>query len=100
MKTKEVRYEKCFNLGNYENEKIGVTVEVEEGDNIQDIIEQSRNYVNLQSSVFKNEVEEKEHIVSHPEDFTGRQVEAAKEFLSKAKSLLVPKLSHISTIKE
>ena len=33
-KYKELTYQKTVNLGNYESEKIGITVTLEEGDNI------------------------------------------------------------------
>jgi hypothetical protein len=50
MKTKEVYYERKFNLGNYETESIGILVVVEEGEKFADVLNTARKAV-LQQGV-------------------------------------------------
>lgn len=50
MKATKVYYQKCFNLGNYQNEVIGIELEVEEGENALDVIEKAKKFVNEKSS--------------------------------------------------
>jgi hypothetical protein len=50
MKTKEVHYERKFNLGNYETESIGILVVVEEGEKFADVLNAARKAV-LQQGV-------------------------------------------------
>jgi hypothetical protein len=45
MKTKEVCYERKFNLGNYETETIGIVVQVEDGEKFTDVLSQARKAV-------------------------------------------------------
>jgi hypothetical protein len=48
-KVKTVNYDRLFNLGNYEHEKIGVGIELNEGESVQDAVEMARNHVSLLS---------------------------------------------------
>lgn len=84
MKTKQVSYSKVFSLGNYENEKIGVEIEIQEGDDVQKAIQEARNFVEFNHKVngLATELAQCERVVSNPEDFTGRQVQRAKERIS------------------
>lgn len=50
MKTKEVYYERKFNLGNYETESIGILVVVDEGEKFADVLNTARRAV-LQQGV-------------------------------------------------
>lgn len=60
MKAVRVYYEKCFNLGNYENAKIGIEMEVEEGEHVNQVIEDTRLIIEGHNP---NEVDkEPEHI--------------------------------------
>lgn len=45
MKSKEVWYERKFNLGNYETETIGLLVVVEEGEKFSDVLAAARKAV-------------------------------------------------------
>ena len=58
MKTKIVSYSKVFSLGNYENEKIGVEIEIQDGDDVQKAIQEARNFVEFNHKVngFVNEM--------------------------------------------
>jgi hypothetical protein len=52
MKTKEVYYERKFNLGNYETESIGILVVVEEGEKFADVLNTARKAVLQQGVTF------------------------------------------------
>jgi hypothetical protein len=81
MKTSKVIYQKVFSLGNYENEKIGVELEVDAGDDVNKVIQRARQFVEFNHKVngFVREVEQCEHIIMNPDDFTGSQVRQARE---------------------
>lgn len=83
MKTKSIHYSKVFSLGNYENEKIGVDIEVQEGDDIQKVIQTAREFVEFNHSLngFQNTIDHCEHVINNPDDYTGRQVSQAKQNL-------------------
>lgn len=83
MKVKTVSYSKVFSLGNYENEKLGVEVEVTEGDDVQKAMQKAREFVEFNHKVngLVNEQSQCEHIVANPDDFTGAQVKRANERL-------------------
>ena len=96
MQTHTVSYAKCFNWGNYEHEKRAVEVRVDEGDNVQEIIKQARNYVEIQSQPFQAKVEGAERVVANPDDYTGSQVKQAQSFLDQARGMATPKLTEMS----
>lgn len=50
MRTKEVYYERKFNLGNYETESIGILVVLDEGEKFADVLNTARKAV-LQQGV-------------------------------------------------
>lgn len=81
MKTKAIQYHKVFSLGNYENEKIGVEIEVQEGDDIQKVIQQARQFVEFNHKLngLTTELAECEHVLNNPDDFTGTQLKRAKQ---------------------
>lgn len=45
MKATKIYYEKLFNLGNYENEKIGIEVQLEDGDVAEEALEKAKSAV-------------------------------------------------------
>ena len=49
MKATKITYQRCFNLGNYENEVIGVEVEIEEGERFKDVFENAKKCVEKMS---------------------------------------------------
>jgi len=84
MKTKTVSYSKVFSLGNYENEKIGVEIEIQEGDDVQKAIQDARQFVEFNHKLngFNTELSQCEHVISNPDDFTGMQVKRAQDRMS------------------
>lgn len=87
MKATKVYYQKCFNLGNYQNEVVGIELEIEEGEKAADVLEKAKKFVESKDLISANihEYEDCLHIVSDPDNYTGRQVREANEFLSKFK---------------
>lgn len=98
MKVKTVSYSKVFSLGNYENEKLGVEIEIAEGDDVQKAMQKAREFVEFNHKVngLVNEQSQCEHIVANPDDFTGAQVKRAidrlqqiSEMFNNGKNLLM-----------
>lgn len=85
MQTKSINYSKVFSLGNYENEKIGVEIELLPGDDPQVAIQQARNFVEFNHKVngLISKRSEAEHIINNPDNFTGRQVTQAREIIDR-----------------
>jgi len=46
MKAKKIYYKKLFNLGNFQNEEVGIELEIEEGERASDVIEKAKQFVN------------------------------------------------------
>lgn len=83
MIVKTISYSKVFSLGNYENEKIGTEIEIQEGDEVQKVIQHARDFVEFNHKLngFVTEKEQCERVISDPDNFTGHQVNRAKERL-------------------
>jgi predicted membrane chloride channel (bestrophin family) len=81
MKVKIISYSKVFSLGNYENEKIGVDIELQDNDDVQKAIQEARNFVEFNHKVngLVNEMSQCERVVNNPDEFTGAQVKRAME---------------------
>ncbi|MDD3404939.1 MAG: hypothetical protein PHH23_01550 [Paludibacteraceae bacterium] len=81
MKAKKVTYQRCFNLGNYQNEVIGIELEVEDGDKAQDVLDNARKFVEKQRNEDDSKRKECESIVANPDDYTGKRVNQAAKWL-------------------
>ena len=83
MIPKEVYYERCINLGNYENEKIGIRIELDEGDTVKGAVDAARKRVDSFTATPQLQEERKtyQRIVDHPDTFLYRDVQAAKKWL-------------------
>ena len=85
MKAKKVNYQKCFNLGNYQNEVIAIELEVEEGDKAQDVLDNARKFVEGQHNEKKSMLKECEEIIANPDDYTGLRVKKAAKWIEENK---------------
>lgn len=87
MKATKIYYQKCFNLGNFQNEVVGIELAVEEGEKAVDVLEKAKQFVESKDLVAASiqEYENSLRIVSDPDNYTGRQVREANEFLAKYK---------------
>ena len=45
MKATKIYYQKCFNLGNYQNEVVGIELEVGDGEKAVDVLEKAKQFV-------------------------------------------------------
>ncbi len=84
MQIKQVEYSKVFNLGNYSNEKIGVIVDLAPDEDPLDAFAEAKRQVEKGHKFFKEmpAYEQAKNAVAHPEDFTGRDVNLAKETIA------------------
>lgn len=84
MNVKNVIYQKVFSLGNYENEKIGIEIEVSENENPIDALFEAKKYVEKAHLFNKRyfEYERAKSIVKDDENYTGKQRKQAEEFIS------------------
>lgn len=84
MQTKQVSYAKVFSLGNYENEKIGVEIEIGQDENPIDALFEAKKYVE-KAHVFNQRYPEyvrAQEIMKDEENFTGKQRKQAEVFVS------------------
>ncbi len=84
MQFKTISYSKVFNLGDYQNHKIGVEVEVNEGDDPIMCHMEAVRYVENAHRYQKDfpQYERAKEIAASPQDYTGRQVLAANEAIN------------------
>lgn len=83
MKPKTITYSKVFSLGNYENEKIGIEIELGENENPIDALFEAKKYVE-KSHLFNQRYHEYERaklIVKDEDNFTGKQRKQAETFI-------------------
>lgn len=80
MQTDSIYYEKCFPLGGYSNEKIGIKIDLSEGDNPLDAFADAKKHVEKSHKFFQDTpaYEQAKKIVSNPDDYTGRDVKQAQ----------------------
>ncbi len=84
MQIEKISYHKVFNLGNYSNEKIGVDIVIAPGEDPLDAFAEAKKQVEKSHQFFQDlpNYEQAKRIVSHPDDYTGRQVKNAEEVIS------------------
>lgn len=80
MNIKQISYHKVFNLGNYSNEKIGVEIEINEGDDPITAHAEAVKYVERAHEFQKQypNYERAKTIAANPDNYTGYQVKEAK----------------------
>ena len=85
MKVSSIRFERLTNLGNFENEKIGIEVLLEDGDTAKGALERARLFVEAHSAKERDPVLEARlrQTLAHPDDFEPRQVRDAQEVLDR-----------------
>lgn len=80
MKITEISYEKVFNLGNYSNEKIGVRVQLAEGESPLDAFAEAKKQVEKSHLFFQSlpAYERAKKTAADPNNNTGYQVAEAR----------------------
>lgn len=78
-----VEYSKTFNLGNYQNERIGLTAQVPEGADMLAVMNKLRDDVEAVHQ-YRRDLEKYERakeVIRDSQNHYGREVERAKEFV-------------------
>ena len=92
MRVESVKYEKLISLGNYENQKIGVVVELEPGESPAEALRRARAFVeaSVQPKPAEREIKIARHKIENQDDYPPRDVRGAQELLSRADQDDVP----------
>jgi hypothetical protein len=81
MKATKIYYQKCFNLGNYQNEVIGIELEIDEKETAKIAIENAKKFVQGFSESNKSVYERCKAIIEKPDLFTVKEYEFSKNFV-------------------
>ncbi len=76
-----ISYSKVFNLGDFQNEKIGVEVELSPGDDATKALTEAKKFVEFSSSTFIDKYNQCKKIVENQGDYTINKVNAARDFI-------------------
>ena len=92
MRVQSVKYEKLISLGNYENQKIGVVVELEPDESPAEALRRARAFVeaSVQPKPSEREIRVAQHKVDNADDYPPREVREAQELLKSLESEEVP----------
>ena len=88
MKAKQITYSRLISKGNYENEKIEICLEVEEGEKAADVYNAAKAFVEKRVAVEKLSsyaVEKAQKVMEDKRNHTLAQIEEAEEILAKVK---------------
>lgn len=84
MKVTIVRYEKLVNLGNYENQKLGVEVQLEDGETPSEAVQRAKAFVDAHVTPKADtnyDIEQARRIVANPDDYAPKKVREAQLLL-------------------
>lgn len=84
MKAVKVSYARVYSLPNYQNEKISIEIEVQDGEKASEVLTACRKWCDSQSlsNNDKANYEKLKEIVGNPDNYTGLQVKQAKAELA------------------
>ena len=88
MKALKVTYSRLVSKGNYENAKIEIELEVEQGEKAADVYEAAKNWVEKRIEIEKLSdytIEKAKKVMDDKRNHTLAQIEEAEEILSKVK---------------
>ena len=88
MKALKVTYSRLISKGNYENAKIEIELEVEQGEKAADVYEAAKSWVEKRIAVEKLSdytIEKAKKVMDDKRNHTLAQIEEAEEVLSKVK---------------
>ena len=88
MKAKIITYSRLISKGNFENAKIEIQLEVEEGEKASDVFEAAKRWVEKRCDVEKlsgHTIERAKKVMDDKRNHTLAQIEEAEEVLEKAK---------------
>jgi len=67
MKARIIRYERLYNLGNFEHEKIAIEIEIEEGETASEVLRRAQDFCRLKSEDFARKIEHARACVHDPQ---------------------------------
>lgn len=84
MEIQTVIYHKVFNLGNYSNEKIGIEMKLQPGENPIDAFAEAKKIVEKSHKFFQDlpTYEMAKKVRENADDHTGREMKASLEIIS------------------
>lgn len=88
MKATKVIYSRLISKGNYENAKIEIELQVEEGEKASDVLKAAKAFVENRISIEKLSdyaIAQAQNVMQDKRNYTLGQIEEAEEILSKAK---------------
>lgn len=86
MKAKLITYSRLISKGNYENERIEISIEVEDGEKAQDVFNMAKNFVDRRCDVAKLSdyiVQKSRKVIEDKRNHTLAQIEEAEEVIAK-----------------
>lgn len=86
MKATVVRFERLFNRGNFEHEKIAIEIQLEEGDTAKAALEKAKSFVETNSHKGLSQIHHAQMIAANPDNFSYKEVTEAKEYIEKYNS--------------
>ena len=83
MKVSKIYYKRLFNLGNYQNEEIGVEIKLDKGDTANEAFEAAKSYVMRRNSSSELEQSYKSalKVLSDKENHTYKEVKDAEKIV-------------------
>ena len=85
MKCTRIYYEKCFNLGNYQNEKVGVEIELAEGETATQALDAAKDFVERSNPQEGASVKRAKHIVENKHSYSYNEVVSAEALIENSK---------------
>jgi len=87
MKAKHIVYSRLISKGNYENEKIEICIEVEEGEKAMDVFREAKKFVNGLADAAKitdYSLEHAHRVLTDKDNHTGNQIKDAETIVNRA----------------
>ena len=83
MKAKKIYYKRLFSLGNYQNEEIGIEIEIEEGEKAMDVLQKAKLFVSELDPTSQKERQYNEaiDIMRNKDNYAYKRVIEAEEFI-------------------
>jgi len=88
MKAKQITYSRLISKGNYENEKIEICLEVEDGEKAMDVFREAKKFVDgiaNKGKVSDWSLENAYKVINDKDNHTGNQIKDAESLINKHK---------------
>ena len=95
MKAKQVTYSRLISKTNYENEKIEVCIEVEEGEKLKDVFDAAKKFVDLKADsgrITMYSLDSARKVLADRDNHTGNQIKEAEEIVKRFDAVEIDEL--------